>query len=89
MLALPSDLVHAQESDGVRALRLALSRCDEEKAALPLLYPDGPCWLAAVGEADWEAEAHLIRAELQSANAGKPQAANESPAERQPQRKSR
>lgn len=68
MLALPSDPVHAQESNGVRALRLALSRCDEEKAGLQHLYGHGVCWLMAMGEADWEAEKHFIRKELEYAN---------------------
>ena len=64
MLALPSAPVNAPDSDGVRALRLALERCDEEKARLRDLYGHGVCWLMAMGEADWEAEKHFIRKEL-------------------------
>lgn len=63
MLALPSAPVNAQEPDGVRALKLALERCDVESRALKN-YRHSVCWLMAMGEADWEAEKHLIRMEI-------------------------
>lgn len=66
MLALPSAVDKGHESDGVRALRQALVRCEEEKDAAKGLGL--AAWICAMTEADWEAEKHFIRKEIEYAN---------------------